>query len=289
MANVKKSPTKAKTLKNFFLIALILSIVGFIVYLLVANTSKKYDYIVETNAFFAPFEYYEDRQIVGVDIDIIKNVEKKLGKSIAVKDVEFDVIIDNVEAGKIADAGAAGFTITEARSKKVDFSIPYYSSIQYVLYRKDASINIRGGSYTTWSDISGKILGSQTGSTGYLFAQSEIEEGILLDTNTTIKGFDNHQLAVDAVASGIVDYVIIDELPAKTIANKNPEINITPLYYSGQNGESDYPVKEEYAIAVNKNKPEFLSAVNEVLTEMLKKDDTGVSDIDRLILKHSGL
>jgi len=93
------------------------------------------DYIVETNAFFTPFEFYENRQIVGVDVEIVNRVAEKMSKTIQIKNVEFDVIIDNVEAGRIADAGAAGLTITPAREEKVNFTIPYYSSVQYVLYK----------------------------------------------------------------------------------------------------------------------------------------------------------
>ena len=35
---------------------------------------NNYDYVVETNAFFAPFEFYKDRKIVGVDVDIVNRV-----------------------------------------------------------------------------------------------------------------------------------------------------------------------------------------------------------------------
>ena len=87
------------------------------------------DYVVETNVPFAPFEFYEERQIVGVDVDIVNRVAEKMNKTIQIKNVEFDVIIDNVEAGKIADAGAAGLTITPARAEKVNFTIPYYNSV----------------------------------------------------------------------------------------------------------------------------------------------------------------
>ena len=79
------------------------------------------DYVVETNAFFAPFEYYDNREIVGVDVEIVNRVAEKLNKKIQIQNVEFDVIIDNVAAGKIADAGAAGITITPAREEKVKF------------------------------------------------------------------------------------------------------------------------------------------------------------------------
>ena len=90
---------------------------------------ESYDYTVETNAFFAPFEFYDNRKIVGVDVDIINRVAEKLNAKIEIKNVEFDLIIDNVASGIIADAGAAGLTITPARAEKVDFSIPYYTSV----------------------------------------------------------------------------------------------------------------------------------------------------------------
>ena len=81
------------------------------------------DYVVQTNAFFAPFEFYEDRKIVGVDVEIINRTAEKMNKTFQIANVEFDTIIDNVEAGKIADAGAAGITITPARAEKVNFTI----------------------------------------------------------------------------------------------------------------------------------------------------------------------
>ena len=283
--NRKKAPKTAPKLSKIVPISLILVCIGGLGYLFLRNTQKTADYIVETNAFFAPFEYYEGREIKGVDVDIINRVAEKLGKTITIKDVEFDVIIDNVEAGKIADAGAAGLTITEARAAKVDFTIPYYTSVQYAIFNKN-SINY--GDYLTWQDLAGKTLGSQTGGTGFLFAETEIEEGSLAGTDTIIKGFDTHQLAADAIASQIVDFAIADELAAQYIVAKNANLVAVPLCHLTENGAVE-PVEESYAIAVNKNQPELLAAFNEVLTEMLEKDTEGQSEIDQLILKHMGL
>lgn len=249
------------------------------------NSREKVDYIVETNAFFAPFEFYEGRKIVGVDVEIINQVAEKLGKKIAIKDVEFDVIIDNVEAGKIADAGAAGLTITPAREAKVNFSIPYYTSVQYVVYSKAAAPELRDG-HVVWDELAGKTLGTQTGSTGYLFASDEIDSGVLVGTETSVKGFDSHQLAADAIGAHMIDYAIADQLAAEFIVSKNDSLAAAPLYYSG---EPDYPVEESYAIAVNKERTELLDAFNEVLTEMIKKDPKGISEIDRLVVKYMGL
>ena len=267
-------------------IILIITAVAGLVAIMI-NKNQPADYIVETNAFFAPFEFYEGREIKGVDVDIINRVAKKMGKKIEIKDVEFDVIIDNVEAGKIADAGAAGLTITPAREQKVNFSIPYYTSVQYVIFDKSAAPEIRDG-HIVWNALAGKKLGTQTGSTGYLFASDEIDSGVLKDTGTELKGFDSHQLAADAIGAHIIDYAIADELPAKMIVSKNSNLEALPLYYMGAAVSEDYPAEESYAIAVNKEKTELLNAFNEVLAEMLTKDAEGKSEIDYLVLKYMG-
>ena len=249
---------------------------------------KKADYVVETNVPFAPFEFYENREIVGLDVDIVNRVAEKLSKTIQIKNVEFDVIIDNVEAGRIADAGAAGLTITPARKEKVNFTIPYYTSVQYVIYNKNFPPSLRDD-HVVWESLSGYTLGSQIGSTGYLFVEDEIENGVLKDTDTVIKGIDSHQLAADAINSHIVDFAIADELVAKFIIDKNPDLAALPLYYSGPTRAEDYPVEESYAIAVNKDRTELLTAFNEVLANMLVEDQNGQSEIDRLVLKYTGL
>ena len=246
------------------------------------------DYVVETNAFFAPFEYYENRKIVGVDIEIVNRVAEKLNKKIQIKNVEFDVIIDNVEAGRIADAGAAGLTITPARAEKVDFTIPYYDSVQYVIFNRNMPPSLRDD-HIVWEALADYKLGSQIGSTGYIFVEDEIENGVLSGTNTTIKGIDSHQLAADAILAHIIDFAIADELAAKFIIEKNPELDALPLYYSGPTREEDYPVEEAYAIAVNKERGELLEAFNEVLAEMLTEDAGGKTEIDKLVLKYMGL
>ncbi|MBR2803090.1 amino acid ABC transporter substrate-binding protein [Candidatus Saccharibacteria bacterium] len=247
-----------------------------------------YDYVVETNAFFAPFEFYKDRQIVGVDVEIVNRVAEKMNKKIQIKNVEFDVIIDNVEAGLIADAGAAGLTITPAREEKVNFTIPYYDSVQYVVFNRNRPPTLRDN-HVVWEALEGSTLGSQIGSTGYIFVEDEIENGVLVGTNTKIKGIDSHQLAADAIDAHIIDYAIADELAAKFIVEKNPNLDALPLYYSGATREEDYPVEEAYAIAVNKSRGDLLEAFNEVLGEMLTEDAEGVTEIDRLVLKYMGL
>lgn len=270
--------------KIFALLAV--AIVGVMTYFFVQSI-ETYDYIVETNAFFAPFEYYDNRKIVGVDVEIINRVAEKLNAKIEIKNVEFDLIIDNVASGVLADAGAAGLTITPARAEKVDFTIPYYTSVQYVIFAKDAAPETRDG-HVVWEALAGKTLGSQMGSTGYLFMSDEADNGILKNTGAKVKGFDSHQLAADAIGAHIIDYAIADELAAQFVVEKNPNLAALPLYYSGETVDEDYPVEESYAIAVNKQQVGLLNTFNEVLAEMLEVGEDGKSEIDRLILKYMG-
>ena len=62
--------------------------------------AEKGKIIVNTNAYFAPFEYYDGTEIVGVDVEIMNKVGEKLGKTIQFDNTEFAVIIDNVEKGE---------------------------------------------------------------------------------------------------------------------------------------------------------------------------------------------
>ena len=66
---------------------------------------------------FPPYESYEDGQIVGIDMDIMRAVSDELGMELKIEDMAFDSIIPAISTGKV-DIGAAGFTVTEERKKK---------------------------------------------------------------------------------------------------------------------------------------------------------------------------
>ena len=257
--------------------------------------------IVHTNAFFAPFEYYDGTDIVGVDVEIMKLVAEKMNKDVEFVNVEFSAIIDNVKAGEVCDAGAAGITVTDERKEKVDFSIPYYTSVQYVIFSKnDTSIvtkTVNGKEYIVWEALAGKKLGTQTDTTGWIYTDGEINateendygyNGVLYGTNTTLVNFDNAQLAADAIGANQIDAVIVDELPAQYITKSNADLKCVPLYYSGDTDAEDAPVEEQYAICVTKGNDELLKAINEVLTDLMKKGDDGKSEIEKMVMKHMG-
>ena len=83
--------------------------------------------------------------------------------------------------------------------------------------------------------------------------------------------------------------MIIDELPAKYIVSKNSSLRCLPLYYSGDAENPDAPVEEQYAICVTKGNTELLDAINAVLTDLMKEDANGESEIEKMVMKHMGL
>ncbi len=249
--------------------------------------------IVQTNAFFAPFEYYQGEEIVGVDVEIMNMVAEKLGKKVTFKNVEFSAIIDNVAAGKVCDAGAAGITVTDERSAKVDFSTPYYTSVQYVIFDKNSDIVKRGedgSQYIVWEALTDMTIGVQADTTGWIYTDGEINasasndygyDGVLYGTKTVLKSFDSAQLAADGIQSNLVDVVVVDQLPAEYIVSKNDNLLCLPLYYAGATEAEDAPVVEQYAICVTKGNDELLNAINEVLDDLIKN-----GKIEEMVMSH---
>ena len=251
--------------------------------------------IVRTNAYFAPFEYYDGTEIVGVDVDIMNLVGEKLGKKITWKDGDFGTIIDNVAEGKIADCGAAGITITDARKEKVDFSNPYYTSIQYVVVPAGVTVatkTVDGVTYIVWEALAGMKIATQIDTTGWIYTDGEINAtedndygyaGVLYGTNTTLVEMPDAQAAVDAL-NVTADVFVIDQLPAQyLVSNSSKSLTAYPLYYSGAEGEADAPVEEQYAICVTKGNTELLDAINAVLAEL------GEAKIQQMVMEHMGL
>lgn len=250
--------------------------------------------VVYTESGFAPFEYVKDGKIVGVDVDIMNMVGEKLGKKVVFENVSFDTIVDTVSEGKLTNVGAAGLSITEERLEKVDFSVPYYQANLYVIFNENnISENFThtmtdGNTGVYWSSLTTtKGIGIQTGTTADLFLGDELLEGGSLE-GTKKSDYDLLDTAVADIGLNI-DYVIIDELPAKKLVEGKENLNCLPLYYEGGEGENDELAFDEYAIAVTKGQDELLSAINEVLNELLVKDSNGITGIQKMVNDHLGI
>ena len=267
----------------------ILSLIICLVFIITLSSCKKEEtLIVYTEAGFAPFEYVSGDSIQGVDVDIMNKVGEKLEKKVVLKNVSFDVIVDAVSAGNATNIGAAGLSITEERLEKVDFSKVYYQANLYVIYNKDRGINSKvmtDGEIGVYfkSLTTDKGIGVQGGTTADFFLSDEIIEGGSLE-GTKKTDFQELGVAVSAIGTTI-DYVIIDELPAKQLSESNSSLDCLPLYYDGITDTKAY---DEYAICVTKGHKELLNTINEVLDELLIEDENGINGVQKLVNSHLG-
>lgn len=245
--------------------------------------------VVYTEAGFAPFEYVSNGQIVGVDVEIMNKVGEELGKKVVFENVQFNTIVDSVAEGKLVNVGAAGISVTDERKEKVDFSVEYYQANLYVIYNVESGIPSKtmtdGNTGVYWSSLTTeKGIGVQTGTTADLFLGDELAEGGSLE-GTKKAEFGSLDTAIADIGLNI-DYVIIDELPAKMLVKGNSKLACLPLYYEG---ETDELACDSYAICVTKGQDELLAAINKVLNELLVEDENGISGIEALVNKHLGI
>ena len=255
------------------------------------------DLVIYTEAGFAPFEYMDNGKIVGVDVDIMNKVGEKLGRNVVFENANFDMIIDVVAEGKLANVGAAGISINEERAAKVDFSIPYYTASLYVIYSADGNkapaisqSTAQNGSVIYWNSLAGMNIGVQGGTTADLFLGDELADGgSLAGTGAARTAFSSLAVAVNDIGVN-TNVVIIDELPARTLVANNEGLACLPLYYRGATADEDEAAVDEYAIAVTKGQTDILNAVNEVLEELLaEKDEQGNNGIQQLVINHLSL
>lgn len=226
--------------------------------LLFTNCSKNDKQIIMiTEAGFAPYEYYENGEIVGVDIAIAQEIAKELGKELIVKDVSFDFLINEIKSGK-ADFAAAGISITTERQKEVDFSIEYTISNQVVVVNKNSSIN-------NFSDIANKKISVQLGTVADMYANEKYP-------NATIITQKKYLASAEDVKSGKADCIIMDELPAQELIKANPELKIL----------DGILFKDSYGMIVKKGNKELLETINKVLQRLIDENK-----IEEYILEYS--
>ena len=184
--------------------------------------------VVATNAYFPPFEYYNGDKLTGVDMKIASLLAEKMNKPLYILDTEFDSIFTSINADQ-ADIGMAGITVTPVRQESYDFTEEYYESAQ-VLVVKDGDTTFDG--CTTAEEVEailaqkGKdyIIGTQNGTTGYMYSAGD--EGFGYDgfTNLTTKGYKTGALAIKDLSNSKINAVILDKQPALMISKSTNDL-----------------------------------------------------------------
>lgn len=217
------------------------------------SSSKKL--VMATNAAFPPYESVEGDKIVGIDPEIAQLIADDLGMELVIEDMAFDSIIAAVQSGK-ADIAMAGMTVTEDRKENINFSDPYTTAAQVILVKNTSTVK-------TPDDLANLTVGVQIGTTGDIYAE-DIE-------GATIERYSKYFEAINALAQGKIDAVIVDREPGKVFVSENPDLVMI---------DEEFTV-EEYAIGVSKENTELLDNINASLKKLKES-----GKIDEIIGKY---
>ncbi|GMO61576.1 MAG: basic amino acid ABC transporter substrate-binding protein [Rickettsiales bacterium] len=224
--------------KSLLLVALCL--------LVVINANAK-TYKVGTNATYPPFESFDNNgKIIGFDVDLMKEIEKKTGDKFELVDLPFDGLIANVQSGKVNMAISA-LSIIKEREEKVNF-VPYWKDGTNILVRND------NNSVKSEKDFkNGLKMGIEVGSSQAAYIEDF--------KDVKVSEYDNVNIYT-ALETGKVDAIIMDSVSAKAYikAQKKSKIKIV--------GDLIAPVN--VGIAVPKDDPELYAKISKAVAEIIK-------------------
>lgn len=208
---------------------------------------------VGTDMPYAPFEYRESGEVAGFDADIINEIASRIGLETEWVDSPFDTIFTDLAAGQF-DVVISGATITPEREEQVNFSEPYFQSLQALTVQEDSGIS-------SFDDVGeGQVVAVQSGTTGEIWAEENLQPN-----GAEIRAFPDYPPLYDALEAGQVDAVVFDESSAV------PEVAAAQGLALVDTVDTD----EAYGIAVDPNNPDLLDAVNEAFQGMI---DDGTYD-----------
>ncbi len=204
------------------------------------------DLTVGANIGNVPWEF-EDAggKVTGFEVDLVKEIAKRLGKTVEFVNTPFNGLFPAVQSGRI-NMAISSITITEKRLESVTFAQPYYDSDQSLTVT--AASGIKG-----LKDMGGKVVGVDTGSTGDMWAEGHKDQYKFGE----IRRFEGLQPAMLDLVAGRVDGYISD-IPALLYYVKDkPELKVVERI----------PTGEKYSIMFNKNDP-LATQVNGVITTL---------------------
>lgn len=222
-----------------------------------SNNESSYDleesYTVVSDNSFVPFEFVEDGELTGFDIELIKAIADEAGFEIEggeIQTTNFDGIIPGLQTQQF-DIAIAGISITEDRKQVIDYSEPYYESgLKIGVSADNEDIN-------SIEDLEGKTVATRMGSTSADFLEENTEDA-------TINQFEQLDQVYLAVENGSADAVVYDA----------PNVD----YYISTTGDGLKTVgelyqAENYGIAIAKGNEDLVAAVDDALAT-LKENGT---------------
>lgn len=201
---------------------------------------------------FAPMGFKKDGKNVGFDIDMAKEISKKIGKEIEFQNIDWDLKESELESGSI-DLIWNGYSVTEKRKEQVLFSDPYMENRQLIITTDETAI-------TTKADLAGKTVSVQKNSSAYDAVMKDEAFVETLDGGKLTQFDTNNDCFMD-LESGRSDAIVVDETLARYYIRQ--QSNGVNYVYLDENFGA-----EEYAIGMRKTDKELGKQINKALKEL---------------------
>ena len=201
-----------------------------------------------------PICFVQDGKPVGINIELIQLIAKELDMTVEFSTMDFSSLLPAIQSGKV-DLAISDINATDERKKLVDFTQSYFDNPQVLVSKKEIVTDTGVPQYTELSQLSGKLVSSQTGSVADLLVNSVIP-------NVSYSYFNNLIDQITALQNNKVEAVPADEPMAKLAVAQNPDLAILP----------ERIVEDHYGVALQKNS-QLTDEVNAAIAQ-LKADGT---------------
>jgi polar amino acid transport system substrate-binding protein len=218
------------------------------------TTVKQGELTVGSDIPFEPFEFEKDGELTGFDVELVREIAKRLGLKATFVDSDFDTIFTQLAGGRF-DMVASATTITDERKKQVDFSTPYFVS------RLALTINTQTTNIDSIDDLkSGDTLAVQEGTTSLTYAQKNLEP-----KGVTVRSFPGGPDPYNAVEARQATAVLFDEPSALAEVAKRPTLKIVDAFDSG----------DRYGFPINPENDDLRAEIDKALKAII---DDGTYD-----------
>lgn len=195
---------------------------------------------------YKPMEYLDGDKPAGFGVDMTQEICNRLGLEMNfLSPQNFDSLITQVNGGTSMDVAVSSITINDEREELVDFSTPYYDS-------NLAIVTLASSDIASASDLSGKPVGAQSGSTGEEWAKENLGD-------SSYTPYTGPTDALTALRAGKIQAVVLDAPVASDYVKEDAgTYKLVDEIATG----------EQYGIAINKDNPELKKAIDSALADM---------------------
>lgn len=198
---------------------------------------------VATDPTFAPMEFMQNDVRTGFDVDVMNALAKAMGKSIEWTDIDFKGLIPGLIARRF-DVAISAIYITPERAKVVDFTEPYFAGGLVALVKSDSPIK-------TLADLNGKKVSVQVGTKSVNFLRENYPQINRVEV-------EKNQEMFDLVGIGRADAAVTGKPAAYQFAKTRSGFRVIDKQLT----------TEAYGIAVRKDEPQLVAALNAALAKI---------------------